>query len=382
MLTLKLEQIKANTWNCNFLGAQERSNLKQRMNQDGPQKTLPIVVRKTDTGYEIVDGEHRWTIAKELGWENINAIEREADDLQSRALCIGYNRWRGRLNWFKLYEVVKKDADAGIDLVQAYQEALSNQELQWILALGNLVPEAKKVLEEALKKHPEITLEQLYILSLFPASQQSGIVEKFKTPVVAQALTHSLTQFTQKTQTQTKETPNQNNQPPTALLKDTTPNNLSKNAFKSTSPQECYPTFHAKTPNTQYLSSQNIDQQDKSNPNLSAISQGTNLSSNQGSMCWEVGRALLLAVGYTCDCGRHYHVNFKNLSIVVQKENLLFEHVNIEPHVFLVRCRRCNSEHEFAVEEETKVKIFCRRCKPTPREGLLDVNAGEVTWFG
>jgi hypothetical protein len=359
MLTLKLDQIKANTWNCNFLGTQERQNLKQRMNEDGPQKTLPIVVRKTITGYEIVDGEHRWTIAKELGWETINALEREADDLQSKALCISYNRWRGRLNWFKLYTVIKKDQDAGINLKKAYQEALSNQELQWILSLDNLISEAKKVLEEALKKHLEITLEQLYILSLFPASQQASIVEKFKTPVVAQALTHSLAQFTQKNQQlPTKETPNNPN--------DQTPQLLS--------PTEA---------GIQLNSSQNLPLPDNPKPFLATL-QGTNSDSSQEAMVRdEVERALLLAVGYTCDCGRHYHVNFKNLSIVVQKENLLFEHADIVPHVFLVRCGRCNSEHEITVgNDEVETRIFCRRCKPFPREGKLDVNAGEVTWFG
>ncbi|MDR0492976.1 MAG: ParB N-terminal domain-containing protein, partial [Nitrososphaerota archaeon] len=82
MITLKLTQIQANQWNCNYLGPKETHALKQHMQKDGPEKTQPIIVRKTQQNtnnndneynqqeqqYEIVDGEHRWAIAKEHGW--------------------------------------------------------------------------------------------------------------------------------------------------------------------------------------------------------------------------------------------------------------------------------------------------------------------------
>jgi len=37
-----------------------------------------------DGYYELIDGEHRWTNAKDLGWEEISVIILEADDLQSK----------------------------------------------------------------------------------------------------------------------------------------------------------------------------------------------------------------------------------------------------------------------------------------------------------
>jgi len=151
MLQLRLTQIRANPWNCNVSGDQEKQKLKQRMSEDGPEKTPPVVVRKIKDSYELVDGEQRWTIAKELNWETINAIEREADDIQTRTLCVSYNRWRGHLNWFKLYDIVKKDQDTGINLKEAYQNALSNKEIEWLLSLENLIFEARLTLEEALK---------------------------------------------------------------------------------------------------------------------------------------------------------------------------------------------------------------------------------------
>jgi hypothetical protein len=49
MIPLKLTQIQANQWNCNYLGPKENQALKKHMQKDGPEKTQPIIVRKTQT---------------------------------------------------------------------------------------------------------------------------------------------------------------------------------------------------------------------------------------------------------------------------------------------------------------------------------------------
>jgi ParB-like chromosome segregation protein Spo0J len=397
VLKLDLEQIRANAWNCNFLGTQERHNLKQRMSEDGPEKTLPVVVRKVLDTYELVDGEHRWAIARELGWKTINALEREADDLQSRALCISYNRWRGRLNWFKLCDIVKKDQDKGIDIEKAYQEALSSKELEELLTLNSLIPEAKIVLEDALKKHPEITLEHLYLLSQFPATQQERLVEKFKTPVVAHALMQALTPFIQRNQPQpyAKET---NPQPTLQETKNQTTYTIPQRAPQPIYPKEAIDKTETpieKETNTQptptmtkpaplsSLSPESLMRQDDPKPNTPAISQLKNSDMEQAADRQEFQQAILLAVSYDCACGRHYNINFKNRAVLVQKQNLLFEHVDIKPRTFQVHCNKCNSNHEFTVEgiENQTLQIFCRRCKPLPREGRLDSNTGEAAWL-
>ncbi|MCL1976665.1 MAG: ParB N-terminal domain-containing protein [Candidatus Bathyarchaeota archaeon] len=350
---------------------------------DGPEKTLPIVVRKMPDGsYEIVDGEHRWAIAKELGWAIITAIECEADDVQSRALCIGYNRLRGRLNWIKFYGVVKKDLDAGIDLAVAYGEVLSSTELEWVLSLGNLVPKARLILEDSLKRYPEYSLEQLYMLSLFPVVQQESLIERFKTPIVLHVLRQTLAPFLlekeQASSSQKEKNPSLNDKYPNA---DTFADNQKED---ETDPQPTLPL------NLQ----QTISKQNSLPPNTSNITptstsdQITDLTNTATNRAQEAPKAkvkaqtaLLLAVSYDCVCGRHYSANFKRASIVVQKENLLFDYVDFKPRAFQVYCDKCNSDHEFTVEglKAVEVQIFCRRCKPT-REGLLNINTGEVTW--
>jgi ParB/RepB/Spo0J family partition protein len=204
LLKLELNQIRANSWNANFMDAQEREALKQCMHKAGPEKTLPIVVRKMfDEGYEIVDGEHRWTIAKELGWEKISVVVREADDLQARAFCVSYNKLRGRFNWFKLYDVLKNDLDNGVNLEEAYKDALSSKELKWILSLSDLVPKARITLESSLKKYPEYTLEQLHLMSKFPKDQQESLSETYQKPIATHLLTRLLAAFLQKKPTPT-----------------------------------------------------------------------------------------------------------------------------------------------------------------------------------
>ncbi|MCL2359398.1 ParB N-terminal domain-containing protein [Candidatus Bathycorpusculum sp.] len=392
MLKLKLNQIKANPWNCNFLGTQEKHKLKQRMEQDGPEKTPPLMVRKiTQNNYELVDGEQRWTIANELGWETINAIEHKVNDIQTRALCISYNRWRGRLNWFKLYDIIKKDQDQGIDLKEAYQNALSNKEIEWLLSLENLTTQTRPILEEAIKQHPEITLEQLHLLSLFPTAQQQDLVAKFKKPIVAQALLQALNPLLPKAQASPAQPPFYSKQAiPYHLLEKTKDQNINNTSEKTADPSSKQTGDRSEThieqkePKTSPFEPQSWKpQQDKTQPTPPNLTETTETDIEQTAHREEERhQAWLVEVSYNCDCNRHYRVNFKNMSVVVQKQNLLFEHADLKPHTFQVHCKKCNSDHAFAVEGteyETK-QIFCRRCRP-PREGILDANTGEAIWF-
>ena len=128
LLKLKLDELRPNPWNPNFLTPEERAALKQQLKRAGPEETLPLIARRRGGAYEIIDGEQRWRIAKELGWQHIYAIIVDVDDFKAKTLCISYNRWRGRFNWFKLHDVMKKDAEAGIDIYKVYGEVLSKKE--------------------------------------------------------------------------------------------------------------------------------------------------------------------------------------------------------------------------------------------------------------
>jgi len=403
---IKLTQIQANLWNCNYLGPKETHALKQHMQKDGPQQTLPIIVRKTQTNnnddednqqeqyYEIVDGEHRWAIAKELGWETINAIERDVDDQQSKSLCIIYNRIRGRLNWIKLYDIIKKDQTTGINITEAYSEALSDKEIEWLLALDNLIPQARTVLEEALKKHPEYTLEQLYILSLFPPIQQESLMEKFKTPLILQSLKQILTPFLQpppQQNTQLEKLLASNKPPFTNNTHHTTNTNIDQQQTEENDETDTQPTLPHNL--KQDLSELNNPQSTHTHTTPTTTETTTDPANTNGAIEQEYSSgekekkkktqtALLVAVSYKCNCGYHYSVNFKKATIVVQKQDQFFNYVDITPRTFQVHCEKCNTDHEYTIEgtEKETVQIFCRRCKPQPRTGTLNIHTGEAVW--
>jgi hypothetical protein len=235
-------------------------------------------------------------------------------------------------------------------------------------------------MEDALRKYSEITLEQLYLLALFPASQQCILIETFKTPVIAQALTEDLTPFLQKQQP--KSTTEKD--PQTTAI---TPNQTIANAatqradyLKEQQMQHTQPIIFP-----QNWKRQSESELNPSTPSLQITNQESDaniIDQQEDVIEKEVHKSLLFAVNYDCDCGRHYHANFKNFTIIVQKQNGIFEHVNLKPRTFQVHCNKCNSDHEFTIEdtEQERLQIFCTRCKPQ-REGTLDINTGEATWI-
>ena len=69
----------------------------------------PVVVRATkdDSNYEIVDGEHSWRAAKEVGLESVDCEIVEVDDFE--AMCQTYKRnQHGSHNPVKLGQMFQK----------------------------------------------------------------------------------------------------------------------------------------------------------------------------------------------------------------------------------------------------------------------------------
>ncbi len=83
-----INEVRPNTWNPKEADTIEYQRIKLGIQQHGLRK--PIIVREND-GYEIIDGEQRWTICKELGYKKIPIYnEGELSDKEARELTIIY----------------------------------------------------------------------------------------------------------------------------------------------------------------------------------------------------------------------------------------------------------------------------------------------------
>jgi hypothetical protein len=184
------------------MGEPEREALKQRLIAQDPETMEPLIVRLLSDGcYELVDGEHRWRIAQELGWHEIEVFVLEADDLTAKARCVSSSLLRGHVNWFKLAKVVKQDLEAGVNLAEAYKDILTDKALKELFSLDNLVPKARLNLEEAVKKFSTITLYDLHMIAQFPVYLQEELAEEYKThPITSHSLAYSLNKYTNQNQ--------------------------------------------------------------------------------------------------------------------------------------------------------------------------------------
>ena len=176
VIELPVEKLKPNPWNVNFLLDYERARLRDAMVRHGSKAVPPILVRKKNGVYEIVDGEQRWSIAKELGWKTIPAIIMSLSDDEVKRLCLSYNILRGRADWFKLAEIMAQEAEKGANLEAAYSPVLELQEIGAVLALNELESKARRILRKEHLRRP-LSLSQLEIIVKFPKKLQPRIAQ-------------------------------------------------------------------------------------------------------------------------------------------------------------------------------------------------------------
>jgi ParB-like chromosome segregation protein Spo0J len=91
------EQVYANDYNPNKVAPPEMKLLERSIIANG--YTQPIVVWKTEEGYEVVDGFHRHLVGKKLGFTHLPVVvlNTESTTREGRmAATIRHNRARGK----------------------------------------------------------------------------------------------------------------------------------------------------------------------------------------------------------------------------------------------------------------------------------------------
>jgi ParB-like chromosome segregation protein Spo0J len=97
--------VYANDYNPNNVAPPEMALLRLSIESDG--FTQPIVVWKTDTGYEVVDGFHRHLVGKQIGLSHLPVVVVNNIGKGDRiASTIRHNRARGKHSVLGMSEIV------------------------------------------------------------------------------------------------------------------------------------------------------------------------------------------------------------------------------------------------------------------------------------
>jgi len=153
---LGIDKIDANSWNPNVMGEEEFLALKQDMHVHGVNGVDPILVspfhcffleKAVSDRFVIVDGEHRWRVAKELGWKEVLCEVREISEDDAKALCYRRNRERGTIDPMKEALLFKTEIPKLTQAKIAGKYGVDQSTVSHRLSLLKLAPEVTEALE-------------------------------------------------------------------------------------------------------------------------------------------------------------------------------------------------------------------------------------------
>jgi len=105
LIWLMPEDIRPNPWNPNVIPADLLARARESLLQYG--WLAPVVVRLVNGGYELVDGEHRWQIAKEEHLGPIPAYLVDLTDAAAKKATIILNDLHGQARPDKLAALLR-----------------------------------------------------------------------------------------------------------------------------------------------------------------------------------------------------------------------------------------------------------------------------------
>lgn len=173
-----IEDIRSNRWNVNELTKEDEARLREQMRLSGPERTEPVIVRRAAEGkWELINGEQRWRVAKQLGWKALPAVEFEEGDEEAIRLCISFNALRGEINIVRLAKLAAEDER----VYRAYALIYGEKEAEKLVeSVKRLTPEAEEQLATAVKEGTAVTPEGLEFVAKMPETHQAYIAKAVK----------------------------------------------------------------------------------------------------------------------------------------------------------------------------------------------------------
>jgi len=185
-----IDKVDANLWNPNVMGKVEYDAMKQDMNMHGVTGIDAILVspfhcffsEKTITDrFVIVDGEHRWRAAKELGWKEIRCEIIDVSEDDAKALSYRRNRERGTINPFKEAMLFKTELPKLTQAKIAGKYGVDQSTVSHRLSLLKLDSEVVKSIEDL--PRGIITPSHLEPIASLEPKDQKQVVKEILTSV-------------------------------------------------------------------------------------------------------------------------------------------------------------------------------------------------------
>lgn len=179
VVSLPIEQIDPDPQNPNELPDDMMDTLKQDVKERG--FIQPIVVRELDVDegeeqrYMLVDGEHRWKVLRDLGWEVVPSVilDVSADDAKLRNITM--NRLRGQLVPIKL-ALLLADLNKRIPEDElARRLGMDTGEVKDTLRLANFTDDVAESVRQSTQKEEREAPE---VLQFVLKKQDAEVVER------------------------------------------------------------------------------------------------------------------------------------------------------------------------------------------------------------
>jgi len=110
--TIKTEKIKLFKNNTNVMSGKVFSKLMDSIEKNGIIE--PLVVKKKKNGYLVLDGNHRLTVAKELGLDEVPCLLLDIPESKEKLYNLHFNETKGELDLMRVKYLVTKMLDKGM----------------------------------------------------------------------------------------------------------------------------------------------------------------------------------------------------------------------------------------------------------------------------
>lgn len=168
-IDVPIHTLTPNPWNTNVVTPENEQKIEHSLKRFGMYR--PLIVRETKTGYEIIGGQHRWQVAKKLGYTTVPVINLGViDDSRAKEIGLVDNGRYGEDDTLALAELLKDlgDTDELLEFLP-----YSGDELESIFASTSIALDDLDLNDDD-EKIPELPMSK---------AAQTHQIMRFKVPV-------------------------------------------------------------------------------------------------------------------------------------------------------------------------------------------------------